>query len=546
MLRSIFGTRRMRLAAVFAPALLFAWSGVAVAQSGISNRDEVRESVVRIEVEMNQGGARQGTGFIINDKRTIATNNHVIEGAKAIYVTFLANGKPTAIPARLIATDPVGDMALIETVIDIYGEPVVLADYDTSPPAKVTAIGYPVAADFVADNNYLPAIAFEPSYTVGSVARTLSNTKFLGGERLIQHTAPINPGNSGGPLFDDCGRVIGINTLRTVPKDSDYAQGIFFAVDIRELHTLLEDNVVTATKADKPCTPGMETKNDVVPATTKEAEAIMFDRFAACIKSRPCDRAICKSRYGNRVSAELVSTRQADVDVRMSMAEPNCKSQKDSEAVSEFQRCNTQQPCEFEKSCGPKLEEALDADSMKDRRAMFDRARTKAVADCKAASAPGVWRGAETERASGPQPSPTKAAPRSSSPATCRDRRRAQVSSCSAPCRASATAGPARAPVQMTIDSYAEPLRLDLRTSDADLTAGVKHVETVDTRGWLKELVGKFSVGSVVTFEEPKVSPRRDVLAGRRGRNAGALPEGEVRRAAGRAAEAGIVRLLAK
>ncbi len=47
----------------------------------------------------------------------------------------------------------------------------------------------------------------------------------------------------------------------------------------------------------------METKNDVEPATTKEAEAIMFDRFAACIKSRPCDRAICKSRYGNRVSA---------------------------------------------------------------------------------------------------------------------------------------------------------------------------------------------------------------------------------------------------
>src|SRR6185436_18744640 len=125
--------RCMRLAAVFTPALLFAWSGVAVAQSGISNRDEVRESVVRIEVEMNQGGARQGTGFIINDKRTIATNNHVIEGAKAIYVTFLANGKPTAIPARLIATDPVDDMALIETVIDIYGEPVVLADYDTKP-----------------------------------------------------------------------------------------------------------------------------------------------------------------------------------------------------------------------------------------------------------------------------------------------------------------------------------------------------------------------------------------------------------------------------
>ncbi len=104
---------------------------------------------MRIEVEHPQG-TRQGTGFIINDNRTIATNNHVIEGAKSIYVTFLANGKPISIPGRLITTDPAKDMALIETVTDIYGEPVVLADYDTNPPAKVTAIGYPVAADFVA------------------------------------------------------------------------------------------------------------------------------------------------------------------------------------------------------------------------------------------------------------------------------------------------------------------------------------------------------------------------------------------------------------
>ena len=224
MLSSICGTRRWGLAAILAPALIFACLGTAAVRSAtLYDRDEVRESVVRIEVEHAQG-TRQGTGFIINDKRTIATNNHVIEGAKTIYVTFLANGKPTAIPARLIATDPVGDMALIETVIDIYGEPVVLADYDTKPLAEVTAIGYPVAADFVADNSYVPTINFEPSFTVGTVARTLSNTKFVVGERLIQHTAPINPGNSGGPLFDACGRVIGINTLRTVPKDSDYAQ----------------------------------------------------------------------------------------------------------------------------------------------------------------------------------------------------------------------------------------------------------------------------------------------------------------------------------
>ncbi len=505
MFRSIFAARRMRLAAVLAPAFLFAWSGLAVSQSGISNRDEVRESVVRIEVEMNQGGARQGTGFIINDKRTIATNNHVIEGAKAIYVTFLANGKPTAIPARLIATDPIGDMALIETVIDIYGEPVVLADYDTSPPAKVTAIGYPVAADFVADNNYLPAIAFEPSYTVGSVARTLSNTKFLGGERLIQHTAPINPGNSGGPLFDDCGRVIGINTLRTVPKDSDYAQGIFFAVDIRELHTLLEDNVVTATKADKPCTPGMDTKNDAAPATTKEAEAVMFDRFAACIKSRPCDRAICKSRYGNRVGRvghwPASRCRRAHVHGRAQLQ------------IAEGFRGRKRVPT-LQHPAAVRIREELRPQAGGSARRRQHEGPARHVR-------PGAHQG--RSRLQGGIGTRRLARGRTDkgiwTATVSNESGAALVVSCdvsgSAPGAGvillGAVAGKrdrwtgTRA-VQMTIDSYAEPLRLDLKTSDADLTAGVKHVETVDTRGWLKELVGKFSVGSVVTFEEPKVS----------------------------------------
>lgn len=485
-------------------ALVCTFAGPAFAAS-LFDRDEVRESVVRIEVEHAQG-SRQGTGFIINDKRTIVTNNHVIDGAKSIYVTFLANGKPTAIPARLIATDPIGDMALIETTTDIYGDPVVLADYGIAPPAQVTAIGYPVAADFVADHNYIPAINFEPSFTVGTVARTLANTKALGGERIIQHTAPINPGNSGGPLFDACGRVVGINTLRTIPQESDYAQGIFFAVDIRELHKLLEDNVITATKSDKPCTPGMDTKNDLPPAATKEAEAVMFDRFSACIKSRPCDRDVCKARYASRVSSELAGPRQGDIDLRMTMAAPNCQEQKEAEALGEFQRCNFQQPCEFEKICSPKLEEVLSADSMKARRVLIDRARSKATADCKAASAPGVWRGAEVEpgiwlatvtngkgamlivRCDIAGPKPGSGGVLLASISGNKDRWTGTRT------------------VRMTVDSLSEPLRLDFAERDANLSAGTTHVESRDTRGWLKELVGKFSVGSVVTFEEPKVA----------------------------------------
>jgi hypothetical protein len=470
----------------------------------LTELDEIRESVVRLEIESDQG-TKQGTGFIVNDKRTIVTNNHVIAGAKSIFVTFLAAGKPTAVPARVVRTDPEKDMAIVETAVDIFGEPVVLADYDTIPPAKVTAIGYPSAADAITGGAVLPNIIFEPSYSVGTVARVVSNATVLGGAKLIQQTAVINPGNSGGPLFDECGRVIGINTLRTLPKESDFAQGIFFAVDIRELETMLKENLIPFTSVDQPCTPGMETKDDIAPATTKEAEAVVFDRFAACIKARPCDIDICKSRYQKRVTVEWAAARREDIDIRTSASGPLCADQKDTEAYAEFQRCSSQQPCEFEKTCKPKLEDALSVEGLRKRRSLFDGARTEAEAGCKAAEAPGVWRGGETE------PGVWLAAVRNEKGAVLGVR-------CDIAGPSPGSGGfvigdvtgkrdrwTGTRAVQMTIDSFAEPLRLDLKTDEGALAAGLKHVETMDTRGWLKELVGKLSVGSVVTFEEPKV-----------------------------------------
>jgi hypothetical protein len=250
----------------------------------------------------------------------------------------------------------------------------------------------------------------------------------------------------------------------------------------------------------------METKNDIEPATTKEAEAPMFDRFAACVKARPCDRDLCKSRYQRRVASEMATPRQSDIDIRMTASEPQCTEQKEAEAYTEFQRCNFQQPCEFEKTCGPKLEETLSVESMKKRRVVFDRARTRAVEDCKIASAPGVWRGAETE------PGIWLAAVTNESGAVLGVR--CDIAGAT-PGSGGVVLGDVKGKrdrwtgtraVQMTVDSYSEPLRLDFKPQDAELTAGVKHTESMDTRGWLKELIGKLSVGSVVTFEEPKVS----------------------------------------
>jgi V8-like Glu-specific endopeptidase len=472
----------------------------------LADLNEIRESVVRLEVTTDKG-MQQGTGFIVNDKRTVVTNNHVIAGAQSIFVTFLAAGKPMAVQARVITADPVKDLAILETATDVFGEPVTLAAYDTTPPAKVTAIGYPGAADLVA-GRLMPTIMYEPSFTIGSISRVLTDAGALGGAKLIQHSAAINPGNSGGPLFDECGRVIGVNTLRPLPKESDYAQGIFWAVDISEVEKMLAEHVLPWTSVDEPCDPSAaaSAKPGSITATTKEAEAVVFDRFAACIKARPCDHALCQSRYKKRVSTELASARQADVDLRLAAAGPLCEEQKDLTAFQEFQQCAANQPCDFDKVCKTKMQDAMSADGMRLRRTLFDRAETKARDDCKVAWAPGVWRGRETDKGvwtatvlneSGAQlvvtcdisgPNPGSGTIIVGAVDGKRDRWTGTRS------------------VTMTVDAFAEPLSLSLGTSDQDLLAAVKHVETADTRGWLKETLGKLSVGSAVTFEDPKVA----------------------------------------
>ena len=71
----------------------------------LPDSNEMHESVVRILVDTDKGQV-SGTGFIVDGRGVIATNQHVIDGAKQIQVQFLANGKPISVGARMIAADP--------------------------------------------------------------------------------------------------------------------------------------------------------------------------------------------------------------------------------------------------------------------------------------------------------------------------------------------------------------------------------------------------------------------------------------------------------
>ena len=153
-----------------------------------------------------------GSGFIIDKKGIVVTNNHVIEGAEDIIVSV--NG--TEYQAKVIGTDPYMDLAVLQIVSDEKFEPVEFGDSDKARIGDwVIAIGNP--------------FGFGGTVTSGIISsrnRDIGLTKY---DDFIQTDASINLGNSGGPLFNLEGKVIGINTAIIAPGQSG-SIGIGFAI----------------------------------------------------------------------------------------------------------------------------------------------------------------------------------------------------------------------------------------------------------------------------------------------------------------------------
>jgi serine protease Do len=154
-----------------------------------------------------------GSGFIIDSKGTVVTNNHVIQGAEDILVSVNGSAEYKAI---VIGTDPYMDLAVLEIVSDEKFKPVSFGDSDKARIGDwVIAIGNP--------------FGFGGSVTSGIISsrnRDIGLTRY---DDFIQTDASINQGNSGGPLFDLNGKVIGINTAIIAPGSSG-SIGIGFAI----------------------------------------------------------------------------------------------------------------------------------------------------------------------------------------------------------------------------------------------------------------------------------------------------------------------------
>jgi putative serine protease PepD len=183
----------------------------------------VAPSVVAITVQAG-GQEAEGSGVVLTADGAILTNNHVVQalGSGATITVELSDG--TTAPARVVGTDPVTDLAVIQAEGVSGLRPATIADSDTLEVGDtVLALGSP--------------LGLEGSVTAGIVSalhRTITVGDGRSGETIddaVQTDAAIDPGNSGGPLVDAAGRVVGITTANaSVDGTSAGSIGVGFAI----------------------------------------------------------------------------------------------------------------------------------------------------------------------------------------------------------------------------------------------------------------------------------------------------------------------------
>lgn len=172
--------------------------------------------------DLPQYGEGLGSGFVWDTQGHIVTNNHVVENAEKIEVTF-ADG--TVLEAELVGADPDSDLAVIR--VDRPADELVPLQLANSDDIRVGQLAIAIG------NPY----GLEGTMTVGiisAIGRTMPAGQDLGTGRsysipdIIQTDAPINPGNSGGVLVDDQGQVTGVTYA--IESTSGANAGIGFVI----------------------------------------------------------------------------------------------------------------------------------------------------------------------------------------------------------------------------------------------------------------------------------------------------------------------------
>ena len=181
--------------------------------------EKTEECVVQVNVRANDGTSKpgsMGSGFVYSDKGYIITNNHVVDDAGKVTVTFLDGESYTA---KIIGTDPDLDLAVLKVEVGAtYLQPIPIGDSSQLKVGEqITAIGNPFGLS-----------GSMTSGIISQIGRLLPQDSGYSIPDVIQTDAAINPGNSGGPLLNMNGEVVGINTA--IQSATGEFTGVGFAV----------------------------------------------------------------------------------------------------------------------------------------------------------------------------------------------------------------------------------------------------------------------------------------------------------------------------
>jgi serine protease DegS len=170
-----------------------------------------------------------GSGLIVKPG-FVLTNAHVVRGAERLQVTF-ASGRSVGVDPERVAEDAMTDLAVIRLPQD--------------PPANLRA-DYDRRAEFADSDKDVERgdlvlavgspLGLKQTVTHGIISAKGRLLTMLDTVELLQTDTPINPGNSGGPLFDQYGRVAGINVA--IASDTGRSEGIGFVIPSNTAHEI--------------------------------------------------------------------------------------------------------------------------------------------------------------------------------------------------------------------------------------------------------------------------------------------------------------------
>ena len=189
--------------------------------------------VVTVDVSSQSIGPGGGSGFVIDERGYLVTNQHVVEDADSVSVRFSSGAREEA---EVVGEDPSTDVAVLSVNAPEESlKPLTLGDSDS------VGVGDPV----ITIGNPLNVGISVTTGIVSGLGRPIDAPNGYTISGAVQTDAALSSGNSGGPLLDSRGEVIGINSLSAAPGFGTVAQGLNFAVPINTVKSVADQLIET-------------------------------------------------------------------------------------------------------------------------------------------------------------------------------------------------------------------------------------------------------------------------------------------------------------